>query len=69
MLILSRRPNESIFIADDVVVTVLTVRGDRVKIGIEAPMEVPVHRKELYERIRGPDDARHVGGRAEGKPG
>ncbi len=55
MLILSRRPNESIFIADGVVVTVLTIRGDRVKIGIEAPMEVPVHRRELYERIRRPD--------------
>ena len=68
MLILSRKPNESIFIADDVVVTVLRIRGDQVKIGIEAPMGVPVHRKEVYERIRGPDVSRHVVGETEGKP-
>jgi len=69
MLILSRKPNESIFIADGVVVTVLKIRGNQVKIGIEAPMGVPVHRKELYERIWGPDGVREVVGRAEGKPG
>jgi carbon storage regulator len=55
MLVLSRKQKESIFINDNVVVTVLRIRGDQVKIGIEAPSDVPVHRKEIFEKIRGLD--------------
>ena len=52
MLVLSRKPNESIFINDNVIVTVLSIQGDRVQLGIEAPREVPVHRQEVHERIQ-----------------
>ncbi len=51
MLVLSRQRNESIVIGDDIVITVVDVRGDKVKLGIEAPKEVPVHRREVYEAI------------------
>jgi carbon storage regulator len=52
MLVLSRKKNESIVIGDDVVVTVVEVRGDKVKLGIEAPKEVTVHREEVYNAIQ-----------------
>ena len=52
MLVLSRKPKESILINDNVVVTVLSIQGDRVRLGIEAPREIPVHRQEVYEAIR-----------------
>ena len=52
MLVLSRKINESIRINDDVTVTVVGIRGDNVRIGIEAPPEVPVHREEVYEEIQ-----------------
>ena len=52
MLVLSRKLNESIVINYDIVVTVLSVQGDRVRLGIEAPGEFPVHRQELLETIR-----------------
>lgn len=52
MLVLSRTRNESIVINDDIVVTVVDVRGDKVRLGIEAPKEVPVHRQEVYEQIQ-----------------
>jgi carbon storage regulator len=52
MLILSRRPGESVKIADDVTVTVLGVRGGQVRLGFTAPHDVAVHRQELYERIQ-----------------
>ena len=55
MLVLSRKLSESIVINDDIVVTVLGVQGDRVRLGIEAPGEIPVHRKELYEKIQEQD--------------
>ena len=51
MLVLSRQRDESIMIGDDVVVTIVDVRGDRVRLGIEAPSEIPVHRREVYEAI------------------
>jgi carbon storage regulator len=51
VLVLSRQRNESIVIGDDIVITVVDVRGDKVKLGIEAPKEVPVHRREVYEAI------------------
>jgi carbon storage regulator len=52
MLVLSRKLNESIVINDNVVVTVLGVQGDRVRLGIEAPGEIPVHRQEVYEKMQ-----------------
>ena len=52
MLVLSRKKNESIVINGKITVTVVEIRGDKVRLGIEAPMEVPVHRQEVYERIR-----------------
>ena len=51
MLVLSRRPNQSINIGDDVVVTVLEVRGDQVRLGIPAPRSVAVHREEVYRAV------------------
>ena len=52
MLVLARKINESIVIRDDIVVTVVGVRGDKVRLGIEAPREVTVHRREVYEKIK-----------------
>lgn len=52
MLILTRRVNETINIGDDITVTVLAVDGMQVRLGINAPKEVEVHREEVYERIR-----------------
>jgi len=51
MLVLSRKLNESIVINDNVVVTVLSVKGDNVRLGINAPVEIPVHRQEVYEKV------------------
>jgi carbon storage regulator len=52
MLVLTRRANQSIVIGNDVVVTVLEVRGDQVRLGIKAPREVTVHREEVYAEIQ-----------------
>ncbi len=52
MLVLSRQRDESIMIGDNVVVTVVDIRGDKVRLGIQAPEEVPVHRREVYEAIQ-----------------
>jgi carbon storage regulator len=52
MLILSRKRGEQIVVGDDVTVTVLEVRGDRVKLGFAAPAEVPIHRQEVYRSIQ-----------------
>ena len=59
MLVLSRKKNESIVIANDVVITVVEIRGDKIRLGIVAPKDVPVHRLEVYEAIHGraPDAA------------
>lgn len=51
MLVLSRHSNESIVVGDDVVITIVEVRGDKVRLGIQAPSNVPVHRREVYEAI------------------
>ncbi len=69
MLVLSRRQSENIFINDNIVVTVLKIHGERVTIGIDAPMGVPVHRQEVFERIWGQDVAVSVLERAEGERG
>jgi len=55
MLVLSRKKSESIVIRDDIVVTVVEVQGDKVRLGIEAPREVPVHRREVYDKIKEAD--------------
>ena len=61
MLVLSRKPNESIFINENIVVTVLSIQGDKVRLGIEAPREMPVHRQEVYERIQNGDVLMTIG--------
>ncbi len=61
MLVLSRKLNESIVINENVVVTVLSVQGDRVRLGIEAPGEIPVHRQEVYEKIQNEEVLMSVG--------
>ena len=53
MLVLSRKKNESIVINNDITVTVVEIRGDKVRLGIVAPKEVPVHRQEVFEAIHG----------------
>ena len=58
MLILTRRIGETLLIGDDVTVTVLGVKGNQMKLGINAPKEVAVHRKEIYERIQVEGDNR-----------
>ena len=52
MLILTRRISESIIVGDDVKITVLGVKGNQVRLGIDAPKNLPVHREEIYERIQ-----------------
>lgn len=60
MLILTRRPLEAVMIGDEVVVTVLAVKGNNVRIGIKAPKNVAVHREEIYKQIQ-----RETGARSE----
>jgi carbon storage regulator len=55
MLVLSRKKNESIIICDNITVTVIEIRGDKVRLGIEAPKDVTVHRREVYEAIHAQD--------------
>ena len=52
MLVLSRQRDESIIIGDNIVVTVVDVRGGKVRLGIQAPTEIPVHRQEVYDAIQ-----------------
>jgi carbon storage regulator len=52
MLVLSRQRDESIMIGDNVQVTIVDIRGDKVRLGIVAPAEIPVHRKEVYDAIQ-----------------
>jgi carbon storage regulator len=80
MLVLSRQRDESIMIGDNIVVTIVDIRGDKVRLGINAPSEIPVHRQEVYEAIQRenmraaqlqPGDTRDIGkfaGRGPGGP-
>ena len=52
MLVITRKPGERITIGDDVVVTVVEVKGSLVKLGVEAPRSISIHRQEIYDRIR-----------------
>ena len=52
MLVLSRKKNESIIINDNITITVIEIRGDKVRLGIDAPKDVTVHRREVYEAIQ-----------------
>lgn len=52
MLVLSRQRDESIVIGDNIVVTIVDIRGDKVRLGIDAPTEIPVHRREVFEAIQ-----------------
>ncbi|MBS5999441.1 MULTISPECIES: carbon storage regulator CsrA [Haemophilus] len=52
MLILTRKVGESVLIGNDISITILSVRGNQVKLGVEAPKEVSVHREEIYQRIK-----------------
>ena len=61
MLILTRRVGETLMIGDDVQVTVLGVKGNQVRIGVNAPKEVSVHREEIYERIKREQQAQPEG--------
>ncbi len=51
MLVLSRQRDEAIMIGDDIVITIVDIRGDKVRLGIDAPKAIPVHRQEVYEAI------------------
>ena len=57
MIVISRQKGESIIIGDDIMVTVVEIRDDKVRLGIERPAEVPVHRLEVYEAIRREEEA------------
>jgi len=60
MLILSRKRNEAIRIGQDIEIVVLEVHGDRVKLGFAAPAEVPIHRREVHDRINPPPALEHA---------
>ena len=65
MLILTRRLEETVMIGDDVTITVLGVKGKQVRIGVDAPREVAVHREEIYERIKAEKEQVQSGNTAE----
>jgi len=61
MLVLSRKKNESIVINNDITIVVVEIRGDKVRLGVEAPKEVPVHRREVYDAIKRNEAAANQG--------
>ncbi|MCQ9120328.1 carbon storage regulator CsrA [Rodentibacter pneumotropicus] len=56
MLILTRKVGESVLIGDDISITVLSVRGNQIKLGVQAPKEISVHREEIYQQIKKKQD-------------
>ena len=62
MLVLSRQRDESIMIGDDVEITIVDVRGDKVRLGITAPKQIPVHRREIYDAIQREKEQNVAGG-------
>jgi len=60
MLVLTRKKDERIVINDNIVVVVVEIRGDKVRLGIEAPKEVPIHRQEVYEAIKRGESPKHL---------
>ena len=66
MLVLSRKKNESIVINDDTTVTIVEIRGDKVRLGIRAPKEVPVHRQEVHDAIHESANSRQTTGATHG---
>ena len=67
MLVLSRQRDETIMIGDNIEITVVDIRGEKVRLGINAPPDVPVHRKEVYEAIKREKMAQSPGGDANPK--
>ncbi|MDP6468209.1 MAG: carbon storage regulator CsrA [Pirellulaceae bacterium] len=65
MLVLSRKKNESIVINNDITIVVVEIRGDKVRLGVEAPKEVPVHRREVYDAIKRNEELAAEGDSAE----
>jgi carbon storage regulator len=65
MLVLSRKKNESIVINDDITIVVVEIRGDKVRLGVEAPKEVPVHRREVFDAIRRNEEANKTPSKAD----
>jgi len=62
MLVLSRHVGQQIMLGDNITVTVVDIQGDKIRIGVDAPKEMPVHRREVYEAINGPPGSRAVKG-------
>lgn len=60
---LSRKINQSIIIGDNITITVVSLQGDKVRLGISAPKDIPVHRKEVYDTIRGQLNGQPIGPR------
>lgn len=60
MLVISRKKDESVVIGDCIVITIVDIRGDKVRLGIEAPKEIAVHRQEVYEALRAWQDEQLV---------
>ena len=69
MLVLSRQRDESIIIGDDIKITIVDIRGDKVRLGIEAPTSIPVHRQEVYEAIQRENQQSPDGGPSPAPPG
>lgn len=67
MLVLSRQKDESIMIGDEVEITIVDVRGDKVRLGITAPKHIPVHRREIYDAIQR-EKAQKIAGNATPEP-
>jgi carbon storage regulator len=68
MLVLSRKKNESIVINDDITIVVVEIRGDKVRLGVEAPKEIPVHRREVYDAIKRSQEQEEGQPAAQGDP-